>query len=52
MEKGSNFGRPGCLVQDFGFLGGWLSAFAKKKKKKRTVDYELESVSILLCYFF
>lgn len=25
MEEGSNFGRPGGLVQDLGFLGWWFS---------------------------
>ena len=25
MEEGSNFGRPGSFVQDFGLLGRWFS---------------------------
>lgn len=25
VEEGSDFGRPGGLVQDFGFLGRWFS---------------------------
>ena len=25
MEEGSDFGRPGRLVEDFGFLGRWFS---------------------------
>lgn len=46
MEKGSNFGRPGCLVQDFGFLGGWLSLQGKKKKKN-----ELSTMNLNLFLF-
>lgn len=51
MEEGSNLGRPGRLVQDFGFLGGRLS-LEGKKKSVQAPGCKPESVSILLFVLF
>lgn len=32
VEEGSNFGRPGSFVQNFGFLGRWFSLEGGEKE--------------------